>query len=147
MLESASLVALFVLWLASGFGLRVRTPPFQRLHYQLVGWYLRMLYREATRVLRLRVEVEGPDPDEYLGRPLLVFCRHAGPGDSFLLIHALVNWYEREPRIVLRARCSGTRRSTSCSTGCRTGSSPAGRGRWSGRSASWPPRWTTTTRS
>src|SRR5918998_1084535 len=51
--------------------------------------------------LRLRVEIEGPDPDEYLDRPLLVFCRHAGPGDSFLLIHALVNWYAREPRVVL----------------------------------------------
>ena len=54
-------------------------------------------------MLGLRVEVEGPDPDEYLDRPLLVFCRHAGPGDSFLLLHALVNWYAREPRIVLAA--------------------------------------------
>ncbi|MDQ3761384.1 MAG: 1-acyl-sn-glycerol-3-phosphate acyltransferase [Actinomycetota bacterium] len=100
-LESLALVALLGLWLAAGFGLAIRTPPFQYLHYQLVGWYLRVLYREAARVLRLRVEVEGPDPDDYLDRPLLVFCRHAGPGDSFLLIHALVNWYAREPRIVL----------------------------------------------
>lgn len=100
-LESVVLVALLGLWLVAGFGLAIRTPPFQYLHYQLVGWYLRVLYREAARVLRLRVEVEGPDPDEYLDRPLLVFCRHAGPGDSFLLVHALVNWYAREPRIVL----------------------------------------------
>ncbi|MGH3934428.1 MAG: 1-acyl-sn-glycerol-3-phosphate acyltransferase [Pseudonocardiaceae bacterium] len=100
-LESVGLVALLGLWLAAGFGLAIRTPPFQYLHYQLVGWYLRVLYREAARVLRLRVDVEGPDPDDYLGRPLLVFCRHAGPGDSFLLVHALVNWYAREPRIVL----------------------------------------------
>ena len=100
-LESLLLVVLLGLWLAAGCGLAIRTPPFQYLHYQLVGWSLRVLYREATRVLRLRVEVEGPDPDEYLDRPLLVFCRHAGPGDSFLLVHALVNWYAREPRIVL----------------------------------------------
>jgi 1-acyl-sn-glycerol-3-phosphate acyltransferase len=100
-LESVALVALFGLWLASGFGLAVRTPPFQLAHYRLVGLYLHVLYREAARVLRLRVDIEGPDPDEYLGRPLLVFCRHAGPGDSFLLMHALVNWYAREPRIVL----------------------------------------------
>ncbi|MCA1672561.1 MAG: 1-acyl-sn-glycerol-3-phosphate acyltransferase, partial [Actinobacteria bacterium] len=86
---------------AAGFGLRVCSPAFQRRHYGLVGWYLRVLYGEAARVLRLRVEIEGPDPDEYLDRPLLVFCRHAGPGDSFLLIHALVNWYAREPRVVL----------------------------------------------
>jgi 1-acyl-sn-glycerol-3-phosphate acyltransferase len=103
-LESAVLGALLGLWLGAGFGLAVRTPPFQYLHYQLVGWYLRVLYREAARALRLRVEVEGPDPDEYLDRPLLVFCRHAGPGDSFLLINALVNWYAREPRIVLTER-------------------------------------------
>ncbi|WP_219419625.1 1-acyl-sn-glycerol-3-phosphate acyltransferase [Pseudonocardia nigra] len=102
-LESVVLVALFGLWLASGCGLAIRTPPMQYLHYRLVGWYLRALYREAARVLGLRVEIEGPDPDEYLGRPLLVFCRHAGPGDSFLLVHALVNWYAREPRIVLAA--------------------------------------------
>jgi 1-acyl-sn-glycerol-3-phosphate acyltransferase len=103
-LESAVLVVLLGLWFASGFGLALRTPPFQYLHYQLVGWYLRVLYREAARVLRLRVVVEGPDPDEYLDRPLLVFCRHAGPADSFLLVHALTNWYAREPRIVLSDR-------------------------------------------
>jgi len=100
-LESVSLGAMFGLWLFAGFGVAVRTPAFQYLHYQLIGWYLRVLYREAVRVLRLRVVVEGPPPDEYLDRPLLVFCRHAGPGDSFLLVHALVNWYAREPRIVL----------------------------------------------
>jgi 1-acyl-sn-glycerol-3-phosphate acyltransferase len=102
-LESVALLGLFVLWVASGFGLAIRTPLMQRLHYEVVAWYLRLLYREAVRVLRLRVEIEGPDPDEYRGRPLLVFCRHAGPGDSFLLVHALVNWYAREPRIVLAA--------------------------------------------
>lgn len=100
-LESVVLYALLLLWLAAGFGVAVRTPRFQYLHYQLIGWYLRVLYREASRMLRLRVEVEGPDPDEYRDRPLLVFCRHAGPGDSFLLVHALMNWYAREPRVVL----------------------------------------------
>ena len=102
-LESASLLALFGLWLVAGCGVLVRTPPFQRLHYRLVGGYLWTFHHAATRVLGLQVEVEGPDPDAYVGRPLLVFCRHAGPGDSFLLVHALVNWYAREPRIVLAA--------------------------------------------
>lgn len=104
LLESAVLLALFGMWVAAGFGAAIRTPPFQRAHYQLVGWYLRVLYREAARVLRLRVEIEGPEPDAYRDRPLLVFSRHAGPGDSFLLAHALINWYAREPRIVLSAR-------------------------------------------
>lgn len=103
-LECVVLAALLLLWIVTGFGLLLRTPPSQYLHYQLVGWYLRVLYREAARALRLRVEVEGPDPDSYLDRPLVVFCRHAGPADSFLLVHALVNWYAREPRIVLTER-------------------------------------------
>jgi 1-acyl-sn-glycerol-3-phosphate acyltransferase len=103
-LESTVLLSLLVLWVWSGFGVAIRTPLFQYLHYQLIGWFLRVLFREAARVLRLRMRVEGPDPDEYLGRPLLVFCRHAGPGDSFLLVHALVNQYAREPRIVLAGK-------------------------------------------
>ena len=101
-LEAVILVALAGLWVASGFGLLVRTPPFQRRHYALVRWYLNVMFAEAGRVLRVTVRVEGPGPDDYTGRPLLVFCRHAGPGDSFLLTHALVNWYDREPRIVLK---------------------------------------------
>lgn len=102
-LETVLLVALAGLWLAGGFGLLVRSPAFQRRHYGLVRWYLKVMYRETTRVLRITVRVAGPPPDEYRGRPLLVFCRHAGPGDSFLLTHALVNWYAREPRIVLKS--------------------------------------------
>ena len=31
-----------------------------------------------------------------------MFCRHAGPGDSFTLMHALMQWYGREPRVVLK---------------------------------------------
>ena len=73
------------------------------MHYRLVGGYLWTFHHAVTRVLGLQVEVEGPVPDSYRGRPLLVFCRHAGPGDSFLLVHALTNWYAREPRIVLAA--------------------------------------------
>jgi 1-acyl-sn-glycerol-3-phosphate acyltransferase len=102
-LDSVVLLAMFGLWLGSGLGVLVRTPPFEYAHYQLVGWYLRVLYQETTRVLNLKVDVEGPPPDAYRDRPLVVFCRHAGPADSFLLVNALVNWYAREPRIVLSA--------------------------------------------
>jgi hypothetical protein len=101
-LSSATLVALFGLWLVSGFGWQVRGPRFQRAHYLLVAWVLRILFREAQRVLRVTVVTDGPDPDAHPGPPLVVFCRHAGPGDSFLLTHALMNWYSREPRIVLK---------------------------------------------
>ena len=36
------LLALFGLWLASGFGGMIRTPPFQRAHYVLTGGFLRV---------------------------------------------------------------------------------------------------------
>lgn len=101
-LESLALVALFALWVASGFGWRIRSPRFQLAHYAIVRWYLQVLYWECRRVLHVRVAVEGPPPTSYDGRPLLILSRHAGPGDSFLVVHALVNWYAREPRIVLK---------------------------------------------
>ena len=61
-----------------------------------------VFFREARRVLRLRIATEGPTPDAHPGRPILVCCRHAGPGDSFVLIHTLMHWYDREPRVVLK---------------------------------------------
>lgn len=101
-LESLMLLAMFGLWVGSGFGRRLRTPELERAHYWLVGTYLRTVFAEAERVLGLSVAVEGPEPSAFDGRPLVVFSRHAGPGDSFLVVHALMNWYGREPRIVLK---------------------------------------------
>ncbi len=100
--EVVLLVVLAGLWLASGFGRRLRTPYFEGIHYDLVQGTLWVLVREAQRVLRLTIETVGPTPDAHPGRPILVACRHAGPGDSFTLIHALMNDYAREPRVVLK---------------------------------------------
>jgi 1-acyl-sn-glycerol-3-phosphate acyltransferase len=61
-----------------------------------------VFFREAKRVLNLSIVTDGPAPDAHPGTPLLVCCRHAGPGDSFTLIHALMHWYQREPRVVLK---------------------------------------------
>ncbi len=102
LVEACALVAMCAMWLASGFGWRVRGPSFQRAHYRLCGLALRVLYRQARWALRLTVDIAGATPDSLKDRPLLVFCRHAGPGDSFLLAHALINWYDRDPRIVLK---------------------------------------------
>jgi 1-acyl-sn-glycerol-3-phosphate acyltransferase len=102
--DAAALVALAGLWIASGFGWRIRSPGFQRAHYVLTGAFLRALFWIAKWSLHLSIDVVGTDPDTALpGRPEIVVSRHAGPGDSFVLIHALVNWFAREPRIVLKA--------------------------------------------
>ena len=100
--EALLLVVMFGLWIASGFGWRLRTPYFEGIHYDLVQGTMWVFFREARRVLRLRIETEGPTPAAHPGRPILVCCRHAGPGDSFVLIHTLMAWYDREPRVVLK---------------------------------------------
>jgi 1-acyl-sn-glycerol-3-phosphate acyltransferase len=101
-LESVILVELFGLWVASGFGYFVRRPFFERIHYDIVQAYLVVFFREARRVARLEIVTEGEAPDAYPGEPLLVCCRHAGPADSFTLMYALMHWYGREPRVVLK---------------------------------------------
>jgi 1-acyl-sn-glycerol-3-phosphate acyltransferase len=101
-IEALMLAVLLGLWLASGFGRRIRTPYFEGIHYDLVQGVMWVFFREARRVLRLTIETDGPTPDAHPGRPILVACRHAGPGDSFTLVHALMHWYAREPRVVLK---------------------------------------------
>ena len=100
--ESLLLVILLGWWLASGFGRRIRTQYWEGVHYDLVQGLMYVVFREARRVLALRIETDGQDPDAYPGTPLIVASRHAGPGDSFALIHALMHWYHREPRVVLK---------------------------------------------
>ena len=100
--EALLLLVLWGFWFASGFGWRIRKPYWEGIHYDLVQHTMWVFFREARRVLRLRIETDGPTPDAHPGVPILVACRHAGPGDSFTLIHALMHWYAREPRVVLK---------------------------------------------
>jgi 1-acyl-sn-glycerol-3-phosphate acyltransferase len=101
-LESLMLIELLGLWVASGFGLWMRRPFFERIHYDIVQTYLSVVFRVAQRLLHLEIVTQGPTPDAFPGHPLIVCCRHAGPGDSFILLHALMSWYHREPRVVLK---------------------------------------------
>jgi 1-acyl-sn-glycerol-3-phosphate acyltransferase len=107
-MESLALVAALGLWIASGFGGRLRTEASMDRHYALVRWFLATLFRRALKVFRLRVEISEPEatPEELaarLTRPVIVLARHAGPGDSFLLVHHLLSVYRRKPRIVMKA--------------------------------------------
>jgi Acyltransferase len=96
------------LWIASGFGGRLRTEPYQARHYAIMRWFLDRVYSAATRAFGLRVEIEEPEPTpaelaSRLTRPVIVLSRHAGPGDSFLLVHHLLSVYDRRPRVVMKA--------------------------------------------
>jgi 1-acyl-sn-glycerol-3-phosphate acyltransferase len=101
--ESLSLLALLLLWFATGFGLALRRPWSARAHHALVRLYLIAVVRAGRRVFNLRFDLDAPGVllKDGPAAPLVVLSRHAGPGDSLLLVHALVATGHR-PHIVLR---------------------------------------------
>ena len=102
--ETAALTVLLCLWIASGFGGRLRTESYQARHYAVMRWFLALIYRAAQRACGLKVEVSGPpDAPQADGRPVVVLCRHAGPADSLLLVHHLLAVCGRRPRVVMKA--------------------------------------------
>ncbi|WP_236683052.1 1-acyl-sn-glycerol-3-phosphate acyltransferase [Demequina globuliformis] len=103
MWDALALVWMFFLWVGSGFGWKVRSDRFQRKHYRLAGVMLKSLFRAARRILRLTITFQDADLDALApGRPVIVVSRHAGPGDSFIIVEALINRLRREPAIVLK---------------------------------------------
>jgi 1-acyl-sn-glycerol-3-phosphate acyltransferase len=106
LIEASALTMLFSLWLLSGFGLRIGRPAFVDAHYGLMSWMLRRVVASAKFTFKLNIIREGPDawgrgPREGR-RPIMVLSRHAGPGDSMLLMDGLANGFRRRPRIVLK---------------------------------------------
>jgi 1-acyl-sn-glycerol-3-phosphate acyltransferase len=105
--ESVALVALFALWVASGFGWRLRAAPFQAAHYDLMRRYLRAIVATARWTFDLVIDVDETDRAvnaaawEGAPTPVLVFSRHAGAGDSLLLAEALLHNALR-PRVVVK---------------------------------------------
>lgn len=100
--EWAALAALGWMWLRSGFGRHLREERWQRAHYALMGWILDRVYATAKHAFRLRVVGSGEGAPLPRDVPLLVLCRHAGPGDSVLLVRTLVALGGLRPRIVLK---------------------------------------------
>jgi 1-acyl-sn-glycerol-3-phosphate acyltransferase len=101
-LEVVGLLVLLGLWVAGGFGLRSRSSRYRDIHYRFMGRWLRTMNAAAARLFRLRIQIEDrPEP-----RPgsVLVFSRHAGPGNSLMLIGTLMIAYRRRPRIVMLAK-------------------------------------------
>jgi len=106
--ETVTLFMCLGLWIASGFGGRLHTEPFQSRHYAIMRWFLDLIYRTGTRTFRVGVEIEEPELTSgekaaRLARPVIVLSRHAGPGDSFLLVRHLLSVYGRRPRVVMKA--------------------------------------------
>ena len=81
--HAAGLAACLGLWVASGFGARSRSARFQRAYYDLLRWFVGGVYRSSA------------------GEPVIVLSRHAGEGDSLLVLHQLLCRHGRRPRLVL----------------------------------------------
>ncbi|GLY79087.1 1-acyl-sn-glycerol-3-phosphate acyltransferase [Actinoallomurus iriomotensis] len=96
-MECVVLCAALALWPAGGDPETARER-----HYALCGWFLGRMYGVATRALGLVIEIQEP-LNASSDRPVIVLSRHAGPGDSFLIVHFLLNVYGRRPRIVMKA--------------------------------------------
>jgi 1-acyl-sn-glycerol-3-phosphate acyltransferase len=108
-MEVVGLTVLFLTWVSSGFGWKQGSPFFVRLHYGLLRGLLETLFVFGRRFFALTVVRAGSmDMDDLDGdgvrddRPRLVLSRHAGPGDSFLLVREILSWTGRRPRIVLK---------------------------------------------
>jgi 1-acyl-sn-glycerol-3-phosphate acyltransferase len=108
-LELAALVVALALWYLSGFGWQLRSPSYQALHYGVLRLVLRLLMRAARWLFRLDIRTDdcgwSPLDDGVPGseNAMLVLSRHAGPGDSFLLVNTLMDRdHQRRPRIVLK---------------------------------------------
>jgi 1-acyl-sn-glycerol-3-phosphate acyltransferase len=106
--ETLALFTCLALWVASGFGGRLHTEPYASRHYAVMRWFVGLMYRVGTSTFGVRVEVAEPELTaaeraSRLARPVIVLSRHAGPGDSFLLVHHLLNVYGRRPRVVMKA--------------------------------------------
>lgn len=104
-LELATLLACGALWLASGGGLLMPTQLFQRWHYRLLRWFVHGFAGQWCSLLEIDVPA-GPPTEATRAlennRPLLCFSRHAGPGDTIVLIDLLLTRFDRLPSVVFK---------------------------------------------
>ena len=102
-----------------------RSPAFQRAHYVLAGWFLRVLFWQARWTLRLQHRRRRHRPGHRAARPARAGALPARRAGRLVHPDPRAGQLVR-PGAADRAQghaCSGTRRSTCCSTGCPTGSS------------------------
>ncbi len=104
--QCLGVIASFALWVTSGFGARMHTPQMREAHYRLLSWFVATVYQLGVKGLNISIDLVQVDEHDLRPqdsqRPLLVLCRHAGPGDSFMLVHEIAVRLGRRPRIVLK---------------------------------------------
>lgn len=103
--ELGALVACGALWLAAGAGWRIKAPRSQRWHWRLVRWFFGGLAAAGRSALEIDVSAD-PSPEAARAlqsdQPLIVFSRHAGPGDTIFIVDELLSRFERRPSVVFK---------------------------------------------
>ena len=96
-LEFFGLIVAFALWLLSGFRLWINAPWMQDLHLWVMGWWLELITRALRVFIGFRFEVAFDDREP---QALVVFSRHAGPGDALLLARHLIRVQNKKVRML-----------------------------------------------
>ncbi|MET9079955.1 1-acyl-sn-glycerol-3-phosphate acyltransferase [Streptomyces sp. NPDC004232] len=104
LVDLAGLMAAAILWVRQLPDKQNREERRAADAFAVLERLLRLLRRAAERVFRLQVEVRPPPPGEtgHAVVPVLVFVRHAGVGDSFLLLQILLSQAGLRPHTVLK---------------------------------------------
>ncbi len=101
----ACTLACLGLWFAGGFGRSAGSARMQRAYYAVLRWFVGGVYGAIARLARVEVHVEESEGTEKAlsagRRPVVVLSRHAGEGDSLLVLHQLLCRHGRRPRLVL----------------------------------------------
>lgn len=107
--ELVALIAAATLWIVSGFGWKLHSPRSELAHYHVLRVSLGLLVWAAQHLFRLRLQTDevswSPLDDGVPGsdNAMIVLSRHAGPGDSLLLMDTLMNRdHLRKPRVVMK---------------------------------------------
>lgn len=103
-LDALMVLGCFRLWLARPIR-RPRGEDWLAAHVALLRWCLGRLWTASHQLVGFTVLLPEPlppsRPDSAV--PFLVLARHAGPGDSFALVHLIATQLDRCPRVVLKA--------------------------------------------
>jgi 1-acyl-sn-glycerol-3-phosphate acyltransferase len=107
-LELAALAGALAVWVRCGPVSRRDAIRYQDLNFRLIERLLARLYRAARWLFGLRVEVHAGPREQREAQagavpgPVIVLARHAGPGDTFLLVYGLLAYAGRRPLLVLK---------------------------------------------
>ena len=104
--ELTTLVACGAAWLVAGAGALMRSGPIQALHWSLLRWFVGGIANGVIETLDIRVVQETGSEAAAAAlqgsSPLIVLSRHAGPGDTILLIDRLLSHFCRRPSVVFK---------------------------------------------